>query len=72
MSHLEAASGTGFDLLFLEFMIKHHEGALMMVDELYATPRAAEETVIATFTGDVIADQRAEMDRMTAMIHAWR
>jgi uncharacterized protein (DUF305 family) len=72
MDLLEVASGTEFDLLFLEFMIKHHEGALLMVDELYATPGAAEETVIATFTGDVIADQRAEMDRMTAMINAWR
>lgn len=72
MTRLEAASGTEFDLLFLEFMIKHHEGALIMVDELYATPGGAEETIIATFTGDIIADQRAEMDRMTAMINAWR
>lgn len=72
MARLEAASGTAFDLLFLEGMIKHHEGALIMVDELYAVPGAARETVIATFAGDVVADQRAEMDRMTAMINAWR
>ena len=51
-------------------MIKHHEGALIMVDELLSTAGAGQETVIAAFASDVVADQRAEMDRMTAMLIA--
>ena len=33
MARLAAASGTEFERLFLEGMIKHHEGALVMVQE---------------------------------------
>ena len=34
MGQLEAASGEEFDDLFLRLMIKHHQGALDMVEEL--------------------------------------
>ena len=40
MAQLAAAQGPAFDRLFLEFMIKHHEGALVMVTELFAAPGA--------------------------------
>jgi len=70
MDDLREATGVVFDRLFLEYMIKHHEGALIMVDELLSTAGAGQETVIAAFASDVVADQRAEMDRMTAMLIA--
>ena len=70
MSRLEDATGPEFDRLFLESMIKHHEGALIMVDDLFATAGAGQESNIFAFASDVVADQRAEMDRMTAMINA--
>ncbi len=70
MNDLREATGVVFDRLFLEYMIKHHEGALIMVDELLSTAGAGQETVIAAFASDVVADQRAEMDRMTAMLIA--
>jgi uncharacterized protein (DUF305 family) len=68
MARLSAASGETFDRLFLEYMIKHHEGALLMVSELFATPGAAQNSVINAFASDVYADQRMEIARMTAML----
>ncbi len=72
MSRLEEATGAAFDRLFLEFMIQHHEGALIMVDGLYATAGAGQESIISAFASDVVADQRAEMDRMTGLLNTMR
>ena len=60
--------GDAFDRLFLELMIKHHEGALAMVKELYSRPAAGQESEIFAFASDVDADQRMEIDRMRGMI----
>jgi uncharacterized protein (DUF305 family) len=70
MAQLAAAKGTEFDRLFLEGMIKHHGGALAMVEELFATPAAGQEVEIFSFASDVDADQRMEIDRMGAMLNA--
>ena len=70
MGRLAAATGADFDRLFLESMIRHHEGALIMVDDLFATPGAGQESNIFAFASEVVADQRAEMDRMSAMLNA--
>jgi uncharacterized protein (DUF305 family) len=67
MARLAASAGAEFDRLFLEFMIKHHDGALVMVNELFATPGAGQEAEIFAFASDVDADQRMEIDRMHAM-----
>jgi uncharacterized protein (DUF305 family) len=68
MAQLAAATGAEFDRLFLEFMIKHHDGALVMVHELFATPGAGQDSEIFSFASDVDADQRMEIDRMGAML----
>jgi uncharacterized protein (DUF305 family) len=68
MERLAAAKGPEFDRLFLEGMIKHHGGALTMVEELLATPGAAQESDVFAFVSDVEADQRMEIDRMGAML----
>ena len=68
MGKLAAAQGTEFDRLFLQFMIKHHAGALQMVQELFASPGAGQEADIFAFASDVDADQRMEIDRMDAML----
>jgi uncharacterized protein (DUF305 family) len=70
MARLAAATGAEFDRLFLEGMIKHHEGALAMVHELFATPGAGQDVEIFAFASDVDADQRMEIDRMGAMLNA--
>jgi uncharacterized protein (DUF305 family) len=68
MARLADARGTEFDRLFLEFMIKHHEGALRMVEDLFATRGAGQDVEVFSFASDVDADQRMEIDRMAAML----
>ena len=68
MSRLADARADAFDRLFLELMIKHHEGALTMVKELYSSAGAGQESEIYAFASDVDADQRMEIDRMRGML----
>jgi uncharacterized protein (DUF305 family) len=68
IGRLSAASGEAFDRLFLAYMIKHHEGALAMVRELFATPGAGQDSDIYAFASDVDADQRMEIARMSSML----
>lgn len=68
MAALAAAKGAEFDRLFLRGMIKHHQGALVMVEELFASPGAGQDSEIYAFASDVDADQRMEIDRMGAML----
>lgn len=67
LARLAAATGAEFDRLFLEFMTRHHEGALTMVAELLATNGAGQEPEIFRFASDVDADQRAEIRRMRTL-----
>lgn len=68
LDRLANASGPAFDRLFLTYMIRHHEGALTMVRELFATPGAAQDSEAFRLVNDVDADQRAEIRRMQAML----
>jgi len=68
MDALAAATGPTFDRLFLEGMIRHHEGALTMVATLLASPGAGEEAQIFGFASDVDSGQRAEIRRMQAIL----
>ena len=68
MAALAAANGTEFDRLFLELMIKHHEGAVEMVEELTEQPGSAYEPALFEFTRDVTNDQNAEIERMNALL----
>ena len=68
MQQLAHAKDTEFDRLFLTLMIKHHEGALVMVEELFSTPGAGQQSDTFAFASDVDADQRTEIARMSAML----
>ena len=70
MARLATAKGAEIDRLFLEGMIKHHFGALTMVQELFATPGAGQDPEIFAYVSDVDADQRMEIDRMGGMLNA--
>lgn len=70
LSQLAAAAGPAFDRLFLRYMIRHHEGALTMLGELFATPGAGQEPGIYRFATDIDADQRAEIVRMQTLLAA--
>lgn len=63
LGRLATARGGEFDRLFLELMIRHHQGALSMVRELYATGGGLEPEV-DRFAREVDADQRIEIRRM--------
>jgi uncharacterized protein (DUF305 family) len=65
---MAAARGTQFDRLFLEGMIRHHEGAIVMVRELFSSPGAGHDAEIFVFASDVEADQVAEIQRMRRLL----
>lgn len=72
MRVIRASQGARFDRLFLDGMIRHHVGALVMVETLMATPGAAQESSINRFVTDVDTDQRAEIARMRRMLSSGR
>jgi uncharacterized protein (DUF305 family) len=69
LARLDSARGPEFDRLFLEFMIQHHEGALQMVKELFATPRAGQDVDVNVFANDVVSVQTAEIGLMRQMLY---
>ncbi len=70
LDRLAAARGAAFDRLFLEFMIRHHEGALIMVTELFAARGSAQEPELFSLASDIDADQRADIMRMRRLLDA--
>jgi len=70
MSALAEAEGEAFDRLFLELMIRHHEGALVMLETLQAAEGGGLGLELYTLTSHIDADQRAEIARMQSMLNA--
>jgi len=68
MAALDRARGPEFDRLFLIGMIKHHQGAIDMVDVLFKAYGAAQDETVFRFASDVYADQSTEIDRMNKML----
>ena len=68
LKELDAAKGVAFDNAFLTLMIQHHEGALQMVKDLFATPRAGQEVDVNVFANDVVTVQTAEIGAMRQML----
>jgi uncharacterized protein (DUF305 family) len=65
---MDQAKGVDFDRLFLNGMIKHHMGALKMVDDLFASPRAGQEVDVGVFANDVVTAQTAEIGIMKRLL----
>jgi uncharacterized protein (DUF305 family) len=70
LAELEQARGREFDRLFLTYMIQHHQGAVTMVQNLFATPGAAREETTFKLASDIAADQSSEIKRMQLMLAA--
>lgn len=68
MGALRKAKDAEFDHLFLTGMIQHHNGALVMVEDLFATPGAGQDAEIFDFAMDADNTQRAEMKIMQGML----
>jgi uncharacterized protein (DUF305 family) len=67
LDRMEAARGREFNRLFLEGMIRHHQGAITMVAQLYAAGGGLEPEIDA-FARHVEADQTIEIDRMEKLL----
>ena len=65
MADLRMASGPEFDRLFLEGMIKHHEGAIEMA-EMVVDSKSAD---VATLAKAIIEAQRTEISTMKKLLN---
>jgi uncharacterized protein (DUF305 family) len=68
MEALRKANGAEFDRLFLTGMIQHHNGALIMVKDLFDTPGAGQDADLFNFATDADNTQRAEIRIMQNML----
>jgi uncharacterized protein (DUF305 family) len=68
MDALKKAKGEEFDRLFLQGMIQHHNGALIMVKELFDTAGAGQDAELFSFATDVDSGQRAEIRSMQTLL----
>lgn len=67
LDDLEAAQGQDFDRLFLDLMLAHHQGALAMVEDLYAAGGGLEPAA-DHLAREIEADQSIEIGRMQDLV----
>jgi uncharacterized protein (DUF305 family) len=67
LAKLAAANGRQFDRMFLEYMIRHHQGALTMVGQLRAKDGGVEPES-DLFARHVESDQNIEINRMAGLL----
>nr|MDQ3575106.1 DUF305 domain-containing protein [Actinomycetota bacterium] len=65
MAALTASSGPGFDKMFLEMMIVHHEGA---VEQARAEKADGKFPEALTLADEIIASQQSEIDEMRGIL----
>jgi len=65
MQRLAAASGAAFDRLWLELMIKHHEGAVAMAT---TATTSGESTDAKALAQEIITAQKAEIATMEQLL----
>jgi uncharacterized protein (DUF305 family) len=68
MHALRNAKGDDFDHSFLRGMIQHHNGALTMVQDLFATAGAGQDAELFDFATDADNTQRVEIGIMQKML----
>ena len=68
MSQLEASNSIDFDRLYLSLMIKHHDGAIDMVERLNEFPGSAYDPQLYEFVTDLENDQEVEIERMNGIL----
>lgn len=72
LEQLAQAYGPEFDRLFLQFMIAHHNGAVVMVKELFATDGAVQDEEAFRLASDIQVDQITEIERMKLMLEGMK
>ena len=68
LAQLERASGAEFDRLFLQYMIRHHEGAVIMVERLLTEGFGGQEPQLFQLAQHIELDQQVEIARMKRVL----
>ncbi len=69
MNRLNAATGNSFDLMFIDMMIPHHQGAITMAREAL---QRAEHQELKQLAQQIIREQEREIAQMNGWKNAWR
>lgn len=67
LAQLRGARGARFDRLFLQYMIRHHEGAVIMVQDLL-NGGGGQEPAIFQLAQHIESDQTIEISRMKHLL----
>ena len=65
---LAATSGQRFDFLFVDMLVEHHKGAIVMSDEVFADGRDAEIALVASRT---VTYSRRAIGQLTTWRRRW-
>jgi uncharacterized protein (DUF305 family) len=68
LAQLRSARGNRFETLFLQYMIRHHEGAVQMVGELLRGDAGGQEPQVGQMAQHIDSDQKIEIARMHGML----
>jgi uncharacterized protein (DUF305 family) len=68
LAQLEGAAGAEFDRLFLQYMIRHHEGAVAMVEQLLTEGFGGQEPQLFQLAQHIELDQQVEIARMKRVL----
>jgi uncharacterized protein (DUF305 family) len=72
LAQLDKARGAEWEKLFLAAMIRHHEGAITMIDVLFAAHGALQDEHVYTLVSDMYADQTTEIERMHKLLATYK
>jgi len=72
LAQLDKARGADWDKLFLAAMIRHHDGAIKMIDALFASHGALQDEDVYTLASDMYADQTTEIERMQKLLATYK
>lgn len=67
LEELESTSGDAFDKLYLEYMIMHHEGALVMAGDAVGL----DDQELADFANQIIRTQSAEIETLMQLLSSY-
>ena len=70
LAELSQARGLDFDRRFLELMVEHHQGAVMMVQQLLEVSRGGHAQGLLNLTNGIVALQNAEIEKMQRLAAA--
>jgi uncharacterized protein (DUF305 family) len=69
LNHLASLTGAEFDRAFLTYMIGHHEGAIFMVNDMFAADGSGNDEDAYRLAADIYAEQLTEIERMKLMLN---